>query len=139
MEINIVEKRLELWKRILFINLGASLTLFVQWVLKYMESQSLTFDVYWYATWFIVLLASFFPGFVLLWGKHWVQLPLLERLNTIFGYFALLWFTLLPVGIRIGRYESKTFNFVLLGCAIAIAASYWSLRRKSTGTQEMFP
>lgn len=139
MDINTLNNRFEIWKRILFIIVGGSITLFIQGVLKYLESRSLVFDAYWYGVWFIVQLASFLPGFVLLWGKNWMQIPLRERLNTIFGYFAIAWFTLLPIGLRVGRYESRSLNFVLLGCAIAIAISYWSLRRKSMETQEMFP
>ena len=139
MDISVLEKRLEIWKRVLFITLGASLTLFVQALLKYLESKSLLFDAYWYGVWFIVQLASFLPGFVLLWGKNWMQIPLRERLNTIFGYFGIAWFTLLPIGLRIGRYETRSFNFVLLGCATAIAIGYWSLRRKSIDSQEIFP
>jgi hypothetical protein len=139
MDVNVLEKRLEAWKRILFITFGASLTLFAQALLRYLEYQSLTFETYWYAIWFVVQLAAFLPGFVLLWGKNWMQIPLRERLNTIFGYFAVAWFTLVPIGLRIGRYESKVFNFVLLGCAIAIAIGYWSLRRKSMEPQEIFP
>ena len=139
MDINSLEKRFENWKRILFIIMGASITLFIQAVLKYQESRNLVFEAYWYGAWFIVQLASFLPGFVLLWGKNWMQIPLVDRLNTVFGYFALAWFTFLPVGIRVERYESKSFNFVLLGCALAIAIGYWSLRRKSSETQEIFP
>jgi hypothetical protein len=139
MDINKLEQRLEIWKRILFIITGASLSLFVQAVLTFLLSQSLLYDASWYGAWFIVQLASLLPGFVLLWGKHWVQIPLHERLNTIFGYFAIAWFTLLPVGVRIERYSSKSFNFVLLGSAIAIAISYWSLRRKNIDPQEIFP
>ena len=139
MDINSLSRRLEIWKRVLFITLGASLALFIQALLKYLESKSLVFEADWYGVWFIVMLAAFLPGFVLLWGRHWMQIPLRERLNTIFGYFAIAWFTLLPIGLRVGRYESKSFNFVLLGCAIAIAIGYWSLRRRSMETQEMFP
>lgn len=140
MEINSLQKRLEIWKRILFINIGASFTLFVQAVLNYQISRSLVFQVSWYGVWFIVELAAFLPGFVLLWGKHWMQLPLHQRLNTIFGYFAVAWFTILPVGIKLGQYTTKSFNFILLGCAIAIAVGYWWLHRKSIETQtEIFP
>ena len=140
MDLNILQKRLEVWKHILFINIGASITLFVQAVLNYQESQNLTYQMSWYGAWCIVQLAAFLPGFVLLWGKHWMQIPLLERLNTIFGYFAVAWITLLPIGIRIGPYTSKSFNFVLLGCAIVIAAGYGWLRRKSLGIEnEIFP
>jgi hypothetical protein len=139
MNIDSLKKRFEIWKYILFINVGASITLFIQAVLNYQESRSLIFPVSWYGVWFIVQLASFLPGFVLLWGKNWMQIPLRERLNTIFGYFAIAWFTLLPIGLRVGRYESRSLNFVLLGCAIAIAISYWSLRRKSMEPQDIFP
>ena len=139
MDVTVLEKRLEVWKRILFVTLGASLTLFVQALLKYLETQSLVFDADWYGAWFVVQLASFLPGFVLLWGKHWMQIPLRERLNTIFGYFAVAWVTFLPIGIRMERYESKSFNFVLLGCAAITAIGYWSLRHKSKETQELFP
>jgi len=139
MDINSLNKRFGIWKRILFIIIGASITLFIQAMLKYQESRSLNFEAYWYGVWFIVQLASFLPGFVLLWGKYWMQIPLRERLSTIFGYFAVAWFTFLPIGLRVGRYESKSFNFVLLSCALVIAIGYWSLRRKSMETQELFP
>jgi len=139
MDINTLYKHLEIWKRVLFITLGASLALFIQALLKYQESHSLVFEADWYGVWFVAMLASFLPGFVLLWGRHWMQIPLRERLDTIFGYFAIAWFNLLPIGLRVGRYDSKSSNFVLLGCAIAIAIGYWSLRRKSMETQELFP
>lgn len=140
MDINTLQKRLEVWKRILFITIGASLTLFVQAMLHYQESQSLIYDMSWYGVWFIVQLAAFLPGFVLLWGKHWMQIPLLERLNTIFGYFAVTWFNLLSVGFRIDPYSSKAFNFLWLGCVIALAVGYLWLRRKSLEiSNEMFP
>jgi hypothetical protein len=140
MDIQTLQQRLEIWKRILFINLGASITLFVQAILIYQESGSLMFGTSWYGVWLIVQLATFLPGFVLLWGKNWMQQPLFERLNTIFGYFAVAWFTLLPVGLRIDPYSSKVFNFLWLGGAIVLAMGYRWLRRKSLGIQdEIFP
>jgi hypothetical protein len=140
MDINTLQKRLEIWKRLLFINIGASLTLFLLAVMNYQESGSLVYQTSWYAVWFIVQLASFLPGFVLLLGKHWMQIPLLERLNTIFGYFSITWFTLLPVGLRVDPYSSKTFNFLWLGCGIALVVGYRWPRRKGLGFQnEMFP
>jgi hypothetical protein len=123
--------RFNFWKYILFMVLGASTVLFLQAILIYQESRTLLFPMSWYGTWFLVQFAAFLPGFVLLWGKHWMQLRLQDRLNTIFGYFAVAWFTLLPVGVRVGPYTSKTFNFVLLGGAIALAIGYGWLRRRS--------
>ncbi len=131
MDIDFLQKRFQIWKFLLFINIGASVTLLLQAVLHYLESPRSYLEISWYGAWFIVQLATFFPGFVLLWGKHWQQIPLHERLNTIFGYFAAAWFTLLPVGVSVDSYAPKLFNFFLLGCAIAITVSYWSLRRKN--------
>lgn len=136
MNIDMLRKRFEIWKYLLFINIGASITLFLQAILIYIEFPRSDLQVSWYGVWLIVLLANLLPGFVLLWGKHWMQISLRERLSTIFGYFAVAWFTLLPVGIRMGRDTSKPFNFFLFGCAIVIAVSYWWLRRKSN---EIFP
>ena len=114
MNIDSLQRRLTLWKYALFMNLGASITLFIQAVLHYLDSQSLLFPISWYGAWCIVLLASFLPGFVLLWGRHWMQLPLHERLNTIFGYFFMTWFNLSPVGIRFGPGAPVPFNFFFL-------------------------
>jgi hypothetical protein len=140
MDINLLEKRLAVWTRILFIIMGASITLFIQAVLGYQLSPILLFQPAWYGVWFIVELAAFLPGFVLLWGKHWMQLPLRQRLNTIFGYFAVAWFNLLLVGIGMGRTAPVSFNYFLLGSAIAITAGYWWLHRKCIGTRnEIFP
>ena len=139
MEINSLEKRLEIWKRVLFINIGASFTLLATGIAE-LPNISRPYFPGWYGVWFIVQLASLLPGFVLLWGKHWMQMPLRERLNTIFGYFVVAWITLLPVGIRMGSNTPDSFNFLFLGCAIAITIGYWRLRRMSIETQnEIFP
>jgi hypothetical protein len=140
MDIGSLHKRLDHWKHILFVDLGALTVLWLQALLHYQESHHLVFEADWYSVWFIVQLAALLPGFVLLWGKHWMQIPLSERLHTIFGYFAVAWLTLLPVGVRIGPDTSKSFNLFLLGCALAIGVGYWQLHRKAQGSpNEMFP
>jgi hypothetical protein len=137
MDIHLLKNRLEIWKHVLFIVLGASITLFLQAVIYYLEFQTLILQTNWYGVWFIVQLAAFLPGFVLLWGKHWMQIPLHQRLNTIFGYFAITWFNLYPVGIIVA---TRSFNIFLLGGAMTIAICYWWLRRRSLEIQrEIFP
>ena len=111
MDIHLLKNRLEIWKHVLFIVLGASITLFLQAVIYYLEFQTLILQTNWYGVWFIVQLAAFLPGFVLLWGKHWMQIPLHQRLNTIFGYFAITWFNLYPVGILVA---TRSFNILIL-------------------------
>jgi len=139
MDINSLNKRFEIWKHILFINIGASAVLLAIRVLDAPNFPKMDFPG-WYGVWFVVQMASLLPGFVLLWGKHWMQIPLPERLNTIFGYFVVAWITLSPFGLTIGPDFPGLFNSLFLGCAVAIAVGYWRLRRKSFGTQnEMFP
>lgn len=137
MDIHSLERRLEIWKHILLIIMGASITLFLLAVLSYLEYGNFLQQTSWYGVWFIVQLAAFLPGFVLLWGKNWMQIPLHQRLNTIFGYFAVLWFNLYPVGIIVA---TKSFNMILLGGAVALAICYGWLRRRSLASQrEIFP
>ena len=139
MDNNSLQKRFTIWKHILFINIGASVTLLAIWVLDAPNFAKVDFPG-WYGIWFVVQLASFLPGFVLLWGRCWMQIPLSERLNTIFGYFAVAWLTLSPFGLAIGLDFPDPFNSFFLGCAVVIAISYWWLRRKSLGIQnEIFP
>lgn len=140
MDTNSLHRRLEIWRYILFMNLGASLVLIATGVAELPNIASKPYFPGWYGVWFVVQLASFLPGFVLLWGKHWIQIPLRERLNTIFGYFVVTWLTILPIGLRMGPNAPDSFNYFFLGCAAAIAAAYWWLRRKSVGMQnEIFP
>lgn len=139
MDINSLNKRFEIWKHILFINIGASAALLAIRIADAPNFSKMDFPG-WYGVWFVVQLASLLPGFVLLWGKHWMQIPLRERLNTIFGYFAVAWMTLSPFGLRIGPAFPDAFNSVFLSCAAAIVIGYWWLRRKTFESQnEIFP
>ncbi|SRR6266540_6496966 len=139
MDINSLQKRLEIWRYILFMNLGASLTLIATGIAE-LPNLSNSYLPGWYGVWSVVQLASFLPGFVLLWGKHWMQIPLHERLNTIFGYFTVAWITILPIGLRMGPNAPDSFNYFFLGCAVVIAVAYRWLRRRSLGIHnEIFP
>ncbi|HLO18591.1 MAG TPA: hypothetical protein VK206_27415 [Anaerolineales bacterium] len=138
MDIDSLNKRFRIWQHILFINIGASIALLATGVADLPNISSPYFPG-WYGVWFVVQLASFLPGFVLLFGKHWVQLPLRERLTTIFGYFAVAWITWLPAAIRAGTPSLYIIRLFLSGCVI-IAIGYRWLRRKSVETpSEMFP
>jgi len=64
MDIDILQKRLEIWKHILFILVGASSTLLLQAILNYQESGRLVFPTSWYGVWFVVQLAAFLPAFL---------------------------------------------------------------------------
>ncbi len=139
MDIELLRKRFEIWKRILLINIGAAFTLLATGIAE-LPNISKPYFPGWYAVWFVILLASLLPGFILLIGKHWMQIPLQSRLNTIFGYFAITWVTFFSIGVREGRNISTDFIYFLIGTAIAIAVGYWWLRRKCIKSQgEIFP
>jgi hypothetical protein len=139
MNTELLEKRLKIWKRILLIDVGAAFTLVATGIADLPNIPNPYFPG-WYGVWFVILLASLFPGFILLIGKQWMQLPLHSRLNTIFGYFAITWVTFFSIVIRAGRNTSSEFIYFLVGSAVAIAVGYWWLRRKCLKSQgEIFP
>jgi hypothetical protein len=139
MEINSLKKGLETWKYFLFINIGASITLLATGLAE-LPNLSKSYFPGWYGVWFVVQLASLLPGFILLLGKHWIQIPLRDRLHTIFGYFVITLVNVLSIGLRMDPKSANPLNFFLLGCVLTIGFCYWWLRRKSLGIQnEMFP
>lgn len=138
MDIDSLHQRFELWKRILFINIGASITLVATGIAD-LPNLSGPYFPGWYGVWFVIQLACLLPGFVLLWGKHWMQIPLRDRLNTILGYFAVTWVAALSAAIRMGLNLAELARFFLIGWVI-IALGYGWLRRKSIKADtEIFP
>jgi len=138
MDIKSMEKRLEIWKRILLIDIGAAFTLLATGIAD-LPNISEPYFPGWYGVWFILLLASLFPGFILLLGKHWMQISLQDRLNTMFGFFALTWVNFFSGGIM-GRGISSEYIYFLLVSAVAIAWGYWGSRRKILRSRsDIFP
>jgi hypothetical protein len=138
MDITTLEKRLEIWKHILLINLGAAFTLLATCIdIPHIDMANIPG---WFGIWFIILLASLFPGFILLLGKHWMQLFFGKRLNTIFGYFAIAWVNLFTIGIRMGLNLHSVYPYFLFVSAVAIAVGYWLERRNILQSRgEIFP
>ncbi len=139
MQANKLERNLMIWKQILLVDLGAVVTLLATGVAD-LPNLDRPYFPGWYAVWFVILLASLFPGFVLLLGKHYLQIPLRGRLRTIFGYFALTWFGFLSVGLRMGRDIPGPYAWFMLVSAVAILGWYGWLRRKiDRSSTEIFP
>ncbi len=83
-------------------------------------------------------------------NREWRELPLVQRLNTSFGFLALSWFQFVAFLIKSNRDEPQPFLWggsvtlllyaLVLGAGIAITLSYWALRRTRTPSpEEMFP
>jgi hypothetical protein len=139
MDIKTLEERLHTWRTILWIDTGAVFTLLATGLAELPNSTGPYFPG-WYGVWFVIFLASFLPGFLLLAGRRWMLLPLPGRLGAIFGFFALTWFTFLALGIRTGANLYSLYGYFMLGSAAALIGSYGWLRRKSRKSGgEIFP
>jgi hypothetical protein len=141
METNQLEKQFEMWKRLLFMLIGASIT-FVAIALGTIVygTDWPGFGNYTGGIWTAIQFLSTLPGFHLLWGRHWQSIPLSSRLNTIFGYFAVSWLSLLSLGLIMSMPPATDYYILLVGGAIVITIAYiWTLKRTSLPRDEMFP
>ena len=57
----------------------------------------------------------------------------------IVGFFFSAWVVLLALGVQDPLNVPDSYNFLVLGSAIAIGAGYWWLRRKQTKAEVIFP
>ena len=142
MENEQIEKQFQLWDRFMYVALGSSITLVIVSLVNLLNgSRWPGFDNSMGGVWQWIQLLATPPGFYLLWGKRWKTLPLLSRLNTVFGYFIASWFSFLALGLIVTAENAPTeLNFLIVGSAILIALGYvWLLRRTSNPRDEMFP
>jgi len=137
MDVEMLEKRMEFWKRCLLIAAGATLTLLATTIAEYKDATSF---FGWYFIWLVIWLAVAPPGFYLLLSKKWRQLALPNRLNTAFGFLACAWLVLLSASIRY-TYGSKTngcYTFLII-TAITLGVIYRYFQKKGSGPEAMFP
>jgi len=141
MDTDQLEKQLQLWDRFLYMVLGASITFLIMslsFLLNGSRWSGFESDAGGVWQWLQIFATP--PGFYLLWGKRWKALPLVHRLNTIFGYFIASWLSLLALGIITSHNDSGGFNFLIFGTAILIVAGYLWIRKRTTAPRdEMFP
>jgi hypothetical protein len=136
MTIDYLEKQLEKWQRLLSLFLGAAATLAAS-MLGIAGEDSVSYG--WFMCWIVVQLGAAPAGLLLLAGKEWRKLPLPQRLNTAFGYLAVVWLCWLAVGLKIIDQDFSGFAFILVIGAV-LSAFYLLLRRTRTNApEEMFP
>lgn len=136
-----LEKQLQIWHRFMYMALGSSITLVLISFGNFVYADRWPgFGNYTGGVWQWVQLLTTPPGLYLLWGKRWKTLPLVNRLNTIFGYFIASWLSLVALGLITANNAPSEFNFLIAGTAILIVLGYiWVLKRTSTPRDEMFP
>lgn len=87
----------------------------------------------------IILLTTLFPGVLLSVHSEWRKVSINKRLNLIFGFFLASWIVFLSAGAQDPTNAVGSYNFLLIGSAIAIVTGYWWLRRKRATPEEVFP
>jgi hypothetical protein len=140
METNQLEKQFQLWNRFMYFVLGSSITLvlisfgFIQSFYRWQG-----FENYMGGIWAWVQVLATAPAFILLLLKRWRALPLVNRLNTIFGYFVASWLSFLAFGLIANDVPNELYSLIVV-YALLIAIGYiWSLKRTSIPRDEMFP
>lgn len=131
-----LEQQLEKWKRVLLLFVGAGLTLAAS-MFGILEPTSVSLG--WIAVWIVLQLGAVSAGLLMLFSKTWRQLPLMQRLNTAFGFFGVAWLCWLAIGFGIAGESFAMFTFILLLGAL-LALIYLLRRRASTNSpEEIFP
>ena len=140
MDIEQLEKQLELWKRGLFVALGSSVTLFAITLAESSRDSFFSSAIWgWYLVWVVVWLAIAPPGFYLLLSKRWRKVSLSTRLNTAFGYLGCAWMVLLSAGIKGYSSGDHACSTLIVITAFILGGSYLYLRRKKNEPEEIFP
>lgn len=140
MDTNQLEKQFQLWNRFMYLVLGSSITLVLLsfgFIQNFYRWQG--FENYMGGIWTWVQILATAPAFILLLLKRWRALPLVNRLNTIFGYFVASWLSLLAFGLIANDVPNELYSLIVV-YALLIAIGYiWSLKRTSIPRDEMFP
>ncbi len=131
-----LEQQLEKWKRVLLVFVGVSLTLAAS---TFGLSGSYIFSLGWIVAWLILQLGTIPAGLLMLFSKTWRQLPLMQRLNTAFGFLSAAWLGWLAVGFSVPNGWLGVSTFILL-VGVIPAAIYLRLRRVIRRVpEEIFP
>ncbi len=145
MDIEQLERRLEWWKRFLFLSIGVCITLLVL-AFSIVPDGHLSTQWGWYLLWFIAQSLVTPAGFVLVGTKSWRTLPLDERLNTAFGYMAVAWFLFFSFIQKTNQDNGNPdglgvllFYGLFMGCGIALLFFYRTLRHSRIEPEELFP
>ncbi len=141
MDTNQLEKQLQTWNRFMYLVLGSSITLvFISFGSILNRERWRGFENYVGGIWTWIQILATTPGFILLLLKRWRLFPLVNRLNTIFGYFVASWLSFLSLGLMTANNAPIELNFLIVGSAIVIVLGYiWALKRTSNPRDEIFP
>ena len=123
-----LEKELQIWNRFMYMGLGATIAI---------VASSLNNFSFAGIVWFFLQVALTPPGFFLLLGKRWKEMPLTqERINTVFGYLVASLLLLFVPAI----FGADSLYYIFpAGYFILILSLYLRIRKKPSNSDEMFP
>lgn len=141
MELEQLEKQLQMWNRFLWMIFGSSITFIAVSIGNVVYGTDWPgFGNYVGGIWTTIQLLATLPGFYLLLGKRWKAMPPSSRINTIFGYFVAGWLNLLSIYLFAEMTPPTEFIFLIVGSAILIVGGYiWSLKKTLISKEEIFP
>ena len=163
-----LERQLPRWEKGLFACYGAAFTLLANGFIKAIENTTLSSAIFfiekkvggtnfpafyqyhydlslayrspwWFLLWLVLEIATLTPAIILAVSPTWRKIPLNKRLDVMFGYFLAAWLVLLSLGARDPLNVGAGYNFLVIGCLLALGLGYWWSHRKQASAEEVFP
>ncbi|MBN2084954.1 MAG: hypothetical protein JW748_06980 [Anaerolineales bacterium] len=146
MTIEQLELRLEVWKRCVWISLGAAAAMWAgaaaDWLLRVRRIDTAEY-LSWLAVWLLVQGAAVFPAVWLTFHRDWRRLTMVLRFHVVFGSLAGAWLALLAWGFHM---QSGVFTYSrntippILAVGMVLAGVYFHLRKRLfTAPEAIFP
>ena len=89
--------------------------------------------------WLTVEFVTLVPAAILAFHPTWRKVPLIKRLDLIFGFLLAGWVTLLSLGAQDPLNAPGGYNALVVIYLLALGLGYWGLRRKKEKAEEVFP
>ncbi len=137
-----MEIRLEYWKRLIWMSVGASAGLLAD---AAVISRRPELDQYvaWMIVWLIFQGVAIAPAIRLTLGRDWRILPMVFRFQAIFGSLTASWLALAALGLRTQRMldvSPPAIMPLIILVGLALAGIYVTLRKNLvTAPESMFP
>lgn len=155
MDPDYLQHQLELWKRWLYVCIGASVTFLATTIADIPNFDSNATSFYhveasvggmgyfpgWFGVWLLLQVAITPLGFLLLFAKGWQGLPISTRLKTAYGFLLTAWVAFLAFGIRATGFDApELLGYLVFLLGIVLSVSYlWLKRAYLTPSEELFP
>lgn len=143
--IEILEKQLAQWEKVLYGYCGVALTLMLialielpDRIVNAAQNHYVSVDG-WLGLWFILEIAALTPGLILLLAHPWRLLPLARRLPVGFGYLAVAWLGMLAFDLHLVTFLPVSYHIVVFALAAVLSGLYQLLRRNPQRKEELFP